>query len=113
MSYLGSVQRTKMVMDMKKIIETIQRYKKLLLGTSTLLGVILFFTNQYSLAFLFIFPILFFGVNDYLATKADIPKYVPMSRKHKKEDMEDNNEQQNYSSYRAELFNSVRNRKKK
>lgn len=100
-------------MTMKNLLTKINDNKRALLIGSAVFGVFMIFMNEYGLAFLFIFPILFFGVNDYLATKADIPKYVPMSRKHKKEDMEDNTEQQNYSSYRAELFNSIRNRKKK
>lgn len=90
-----------------------QKHKRPLLIGSALFGVFMIFMNEYGLASLFIFPILFFGVNDYLASKADIPKYTPMSSKRKKQDTAEANEPQNYSSYRAELFNSVRNRKKK
>ena len=98
---------------MKNLLTKIKDNKKGLLIGSVLVGVIALIVGEYSLAFLFIFPIAFFGVNDYLASKADIPKYTPMSAKHKEQDTEESNEPQNYSSYRAELFNSVRNRKKK
>lgn len=98
---------------MKNLLTKIKEHKKLLLIGSALLGVILLFVGEYGLAFIFIFPIVFFGVNAYLEARADIPKYTPMSSKRKKQDTDESNEPQNYSSYRAELFNSVRNRKKK
>ena len=96
---------------MKNFLIKIKEHKKLLLIGSVLTGIVAAIFGEYSIAFLFIFPLLFFGVNDYLASNADIPKYTPMTSK--KKDTEETNEQQNYSSYRAELFNSIRNRKKK
>ena len=98
---------------MKNLLTKIKDNKRALLIGSFIFGVFMIFMDEYGLASLFIFPILFFGVNEYLASKADIPKYVPMSDKRKSQDTGDENEQQNYSSYRAELFNSIRNRKKK
>ena len=100
-------------MVMKRILEKIQKHKKLLLGASAIASVIALFVGEYGLAFFFIFPILFFGTNAYLASKADFPKYTPVASKRKRRDSKESNEPQNYSSYRAELFNSVRNRKKK
>ena len=102
-----------MDMTMKNLLTKIKENKRGLLIGSAVVGVIALIADEYSLAFLFIFPILFFGVNDYLATKADIPKYTTMSSKRKTQDTDESNEPQNYSSYRAELFNSIRNRKKK
>ena len=102
-----------MDMVMKRILEKIQKNKKEILIGSGLVGGTAAVCGEYGLAFIFIFPIVFFGVNAYLEARADIPKYTPMSSKRKKQDTDESNEPQNYSSYRAELFNSVRNRKKK
>ena len=98
---------------MKNILTKIKENKRALLIGSALVGVTMAVCGEYVPAFFFIFPILFFGVNDYLASKADIPKYTPVTRKHKAPDADELNEPQNYNSYRAELFNSVRNKKKK
>jgi hypothetical protein len=68
------------------------------------------FAENYALAFLLVFPILFFLVNAYLASKASAPTYTTGKWKEKRQE---SNEPQNYTSYRAELFNSVRNKKKK
>ena len=95
---------------MKNILEKIEEHKKLLIGVSVGVGILLGFLGEYGLAFLCIFPLLFFSVNSYLATKADIPTYKPATSKKRKRNYSD---QQDYSSYRAELFNSVRNKKKK
>ena len=102
-----------MDMNMKNLLTKIKDNKKGLLIGSAIAGVIALIAGEYSLGFLFIFPIVFFGVNAYLEARADIPKYTPMSSKRKTQDTDESNEPQNYSSYRAELFNSVRNRKKK
>lgn len=98
---------------MKKLLTKIKENKRGLLIGSALVGITAAVCGEYGPAFFFIFPILFFGVNDYLASKADIPKYTPETRKHKAPSGDELNEPQNYSSYRAELFNSVRNKKKK
>jgi len=96
---------------MKKLLKKIEEHRKLLIGISVGIGILLGFLGEYGLAFLCIFPLLFFSVNSYLADKADIPTYKPVLNKKTKEEEYDN--PQDYSSYRAELFNSVRKKKKK
>jgi hypothetical protein len=96
---------------MKKLLTTIEEHKKLLSGVSLGVGILLGFLGAYGLAFLCIFPVLFFSVNSYLTSKADIPTYKPTSNA--KKDKKEYNGPQDYSSYRAELFNSIRNKKKK
>jgi len=107
------VPKTKTDIVMKNLLTKIKENKRGLLIGSALVGITAGVFGEYGLAFIFIFPIIFFGVNAYLEARADIPKYKPMPSKRKKQDIDESNEPQNYSSYRAELFNSVRNRKKK
>ena len=99
-----------MDMVMKKLLTKIEEHKQLLLGVSTGTGLILLFLGEYALAFLLVFPLVFFSVNSYLSNKANIPKYKPSVSKDQKQDYTG---PQDYSSYRAELFNSARNKKKK
>ena len=102
------MEKTDMVL--KNILTKIKENTGILLGISMLGAILALFAESYALAFLLVFPILFFLVNAYLASKSDIPKYISTSDKQKKRET---NEPQNYSSYRAELFASARKKQKK